>query len=199
MALTTKGLDTRARIIDGASQVLRDGDFGEILLDDVLALTNTSKGQLFHYFPGGKDELLIDVMQHEADRVLADQQPYLGDLGSWRAWEQWREALIARYRAQGTHCPLNSLMGQAGNRPGADAVVRALLTRWQGALADGIRAMQAAGNVDDALDAHRVAGALVAGIQGGVTVMRSTGSTEHLEAVLEVVLAQLRPAGRLHR
>ena len=192
MPLTTKGLGTRARIIEGAAQVLRDGDFGEIVLDDVLALTNTSKGQLFHYFPGGKDELVVDVMRHEADRVLADQQPYLGDLGSWQAWERWREALIARYRAQGTHCPLNSLMGQAGNRPGADAVVRALLVRWQGALADGIRSMQAAGHVDVALDPDRFAGALVAGIQGGVTVMRSTGSTDHLESVLDVLLDQLR-------
>ena len=119
MALTSKGLDTRARIIDGASQVLRDGDFGEILLDDVLALTNTSKGQLFHYFPGGKEELLLAVARHEADRVLADQQPPLGALTSWAAWERWRDSVVARYRAQGAHCPLSALMAQVGSTPDA--------------------------------------------------------------------------------
>ncbi|MFC7624159.1 hypothetical protein [Microlunatus sp. GCM10028923] len=46
-------------------------------------MTRTSKGQLFHYFPGGKEELLLAVARHEADRVLDDQQPHLGDLTSW--------------------------------------------------------------------------------------------------------------------
>ncbi len=35
-----------------------------------MARTGTSKGQLFHYFPAGKDELLVAVAQFEADQVL---------------------------------------------------------------------------------------------------------------------------------
>jgi len=30
-------------------------------LDDVCARTATSKGQIFHYFPGGKEELLMST------------------------------------------------------------------------------------------------------------------------------------------
>ena len=44
--------------------------------------TGTSKGQLFHYFPGGREDLLLAVADYEAGRVLADQQPYLGQLTS---------------------------------------------------------------------------------------------------------------------
>jgi hypothetical protein len=72
----------------------------------------TSKSQLFHYFPDGREQLLAAVARHEADRVLADQQPYLSGLTSWRAWTAWRNAVVERYRAQGRHCPLSMLVFQ---------------------------------------------------------------------------------------
>jgi AcrR family transcriptional regulator len=192
MTLTAKGHATRDRIITGAAAHMRANELGEITLDEVRMATGTSKGQLFHYFPGGKEELVLAVMRHEADRVLADQQPYLGDLSSWRAWERWRESVISRYREQGTHCPLNSLIGQIGSTPGADEVTRALLTRWEANLVTGITTMQESGEIRADLSAERTAAALVAGIQGGVVVMWSTGSTEHLEAALELLFEQLR-------
>ncbi|MEJ1229761.1 MAG: TetR/AcrR family transcriptional regulator [Galbitalea sp.] len=192
MALTEKGRSTRRRIVEGAAAFLRENDLGELTLDDVRAATATSKGQLFHYFPGGKDELMLEIMGHEAARVLDDQQPYLGDLSSWQAWDDWRRVLIARYRAQGTHCPLNSLMGKVGTIPGSAAVVTALLTRWQGQLAEGIRLMQGARLIRAELSPERTAAALVAGIQGGVVVMWSTGNTAHLESVLDVLFTEMR-------
>lgn len=192
MTLTLKGEATRTRIIEGAAGYLRSVEFADITLDDVMAATHTSKGQLFHYFPDGKDQLLLAVMQVEAERVLADQEPHLSTLDSWAAWARWRDALVDRYRAQGTACPLNSLVSQIGATPGAERVTLALLMRWQGHLADGIRSMQASGRIRQNLDAHRSAGALVAAIQGGVVVMWSTGTTEHLEAAVDSVLESLR-------
>lgn len=189
---TRKGQATRERIVEGAADHLRGTDDGTITLDDVRALTGTSKGQLFHYFPGGKDELLVAVVRLEAQRVLDDQQPYLGRLTTWEAWGRWRDVVVARYRAQGSRCPLNALMGQVGGVPGAADVARTLVTRWEGHLADGIRAMQAAGEVRAALAADRAAAALVAGIQGGVLLLRSTGETSHLEAALDQAIDHLR-------
>jgi len=192
MTITRKGRTTRARIVQGAAAYLRENEFSAITLDDVGAATRTSKGQLFHYFPGGKDELLLEVMRDEADRVLTDQQPYLGDLGSWQAWEAWRDSVVARYRAQGTHCPLNSLIGQLGSTPGASEVTRALIQRWQKHLTDGIRSIQESGAMRADRSAERLSAALLAGIQGGVVVMRSTGDTAHLESVLDVLFESMR-------
>lgn len=192
MGLTTKGRATRQRIIDGAAAHLRDDAPGDMTLDDVRAVTGTSKGQLFHYFPGGKEELLLAVARAEADKVIADQQPHLGALTSWAAWEDWRNAVVARYRAQGASCPLGSLMNQVGATPGAAEVVTTLLNQWQGDVLRGITAMQAQGDVDPALDADRTAAAFIAGIQGGVQMLRTTGSTAHLEATLDVLIEHLR-------
>src|SRR5260370_36818894 len=83
--LTAKGKVTRNRIVEGAAVVLRAKGVSAAPLDDVMARTQTSKSQLFHYFPAGKDELLLAVAQYEADQVLEDQQPYLGCLDSCAA------------------------------------------------------------------------------------------------------------------
>jgi hypothetical protein len=64
--------------------------------------------------------------------------------------------------------------------------------RWQGEIAGGIRRMQATGEVDPAVDAARSAAALLAGIQGGVLLLLTTGSSAHLEAALDVGIAQLK-------
>jgi AcrR family transcriptional regulator len=192
MALTAKGRATRQRIIEGAAQYLLGDDPGEVTLDDIRAITGTSKSQIFHYFPAGKEELLLAVARYESQRVLDDQQPHLGSLTSWAAWSRWRDAVVARYRAQGRNCPLGALMTQVGSTPGTAEVVTTLLAQWQAHVGQGIAAMQAAGLVRPRLDPDRVSAAFIAGIQGGVQVLRSTGSTWHLEATLDELIDHLR-------
>lgn len=192
MTFTTKGLATRQRIIEGAATYLRTDEPGDATLDDIRAVTRTSKGQIFHYFPGGKEELLLEVARYEADRVLEDQQPHLGQLDSWEAWQSWRDALVARYRAQGARCPLASLMNQVSAVPGAQEVTTTLLHEWQQRVARGITSMQERGDMRADLDADRMANALVVGIQGGVSMLRVTGDTAHLESVFDVLVDHLR-------
>ncbi|WBB67912.1 TetR/AcrR family transcriptional regulator [Micromonospora sp. WMMD812] len=190
---TRKGSTTRQRIIEGAAAEIRERGIAVFRLDDVLARTRTSKSQLFHYFPGGKEELLLEVARLEADRVLTDQQPMLGDLTSWPAWQAWRDRVVARYLAQGQECPLQTLLSQLGGRtPGAQAVVTELMRQWQAEITAGIRHMQDAGEMVAGVDAERAAGALLAGIQGGVLMMLSTGRITHLEDAMDVAIENLR-------
>ena len=194
-ALTPKGQATRARIIAGAAEVLREKGVAFTTLDDVRARTGTSKSQLFHYFPGGKDQLLLDVAQYEANQVLEGQQPYLGCLDSWDVWYRWRDALVERYESQGDHCPLGSLFLQIGrSTPGARAMVIELMKKWQASLASGIRALQSSGHLSTSVDVDETAAALLAGIQGGVTIMLSTGDSAHLRAAIDWGIMRLREA-----
>ncbi len=191
--LTNKGSATRARIIAGAAAEIRGRGAAETTLDDVLARTRTSKSQLFHYFPDGKGQLLLEVATSEAERVLSDQQPHLGQLNSWTAWQSWRNAVVDRYRLQGRHCPLSGLLSQlGGDSPDIQAVITSLFDRWQRDITAGIREMQRQGKVGPRLDVDRTAAALLAGIQGGVVVMLTTGRLTHLEAALDVGIAHLR-------
>ena len=61
--LTAKGEATRRRIIEGAAAVIRSNGVAATTLDDIRAHTQTSKSQLFHYFPDGKDQLLLAVAE----------------------------------------------------------------------------------------------------------------------------------------
>jgi AcrR family transcriptional regulator len=191
--LTAKGAATRQRIIDGAADEIREHGIARATLDDICRRSATGKSQLFHYFPGGREELLLAVAAREAGRVLADQQPYLGALTSWAAWQAWRDAVIERYRRQGARCPLGVLITELGRHtPAAQAVTRELLRQWQAQVQAGIAAMQQRGDVAAGIDPARTAAAIVAGIQGGVTVLMATGSVEHLAAALDTALDYLR-------
>jgi AcrR family transcriptional regulator len=190
--LSPRGAATRARIVEGAARIMRSEGVVQTTLDDVLAGTRTSKGQLFHYFPGGREELLLAVAEREAARVLADQEPHLSRLDSWPAWRGWRDAVVSRYEAQGPDCPLHALMVQVdASSPGSHAVVIELMRAWELALERGIRRMQAAGEIDESHDPAAVAKGLVAVVQGGVQVLMATGDSTYLATGLDLALAGL--------
>ncbi|WSI35583.1 TetR/AcrR family transcriptional regulator [Streptomyces sp. NBC_01341] len=191
--LTPKGAATRSRIVEGAAAQIRAGGAAASTLDDIRARTSTSKSQIFHYFPGGKEELLLAVAAREAELVLEDQEPHLSDLGSWEAWQDWRDAVLRRYEQQGVTCPLGVLMTELGRTtPAAQVLTGRLIDQWQAALRRGVRRMQDCGEMDAGLDADRTAAALLAAVQGGVAILMSTGRVTHLEAALDTTLGLLR-------
>jgi AcrR family transcriptional regulator len=189
---TAKGMATRQRIIEGAAAEIRVNGAVATTLDDVMARTGTSKSQLFHYFPHGKEQLLLAVAELEAARVLSDQQPHLSKLTSWAAWQRWRDVVVERYRKQGQQCPLSTVMSEMGRTPGAQAVTSALIVQWRTEIESGVRAMQQQGKIAESVDPGRTAAALLAGIQGGVSVLLNTGDIGYLEAALDVGIANLR-------
>lgn len=190
---TAKGRATRRRIIEGAATEIRAQGVAQTTLDDIMSRTHTSKSQLFHYFPGGKEQLLLAVAEYESQMVIDDQQPHLSALTSWAAWQRWRDAVVDRYRRQGQNCPIAVLMSEIGRTtPGAQAVTAELMAKWHGAIAAGIREMQGQGKIAGAVDADRAAAALLAGIQGGVGIMLATGDLSYLEAALDEAIGALR-------
>ncbi|WP_225986923.1 TetR family transcriptional regulator C-terminal domain-containing protein [Streptomyces spectabilis] len=133
----------------------------------------------------------------EAARVIDEQQMELGSLTSWAAWRQWRDKVVARYRAQGGDCPLHAALAHLGGATDATRTVAGeLLGRWRRQLAAGIRHMQSSGEIAPALDADREAAALLAGIQGGVLIVMTTGGIAHLEAAIDTGIAHLRASVR---
>ncbi|MCS7479173.1 TetR/AcrR family transcriptional regulator [Umezawaea endophytica] len=195
MTKTAKGAATRQRIVEAAAAEIRERGTVVTTLDDVCRRSGTGKSQMFHYFPRGREQLLLAVTELEARNVFDDQEPYLSQLTSRQAWRQWRDVVVETCRTQGLHCPLGVLIADVGRySPAAQAVARQLIRRWQDAVRAGVEATQAAGEADPRIDADRLAAAVVTVIQGGVSVLLSTGSADHLEIALDMVLGPiLRP------
>jgi AcrR family transcriptional regulator len=189
--LTAKGAATRQRIIAGAAALIRERGPAATSLDDVLIATAASKSQLFHYFPEGRHDLLLAVARHEADIVLAAQEPYLSDLTSARKWQAWRLAVIAHYRELGDRCPLGALTAQLGKTsPEARAIVTGLYDKWEASLLAGAEVMLPPG-----VSAAETARGILAAIQGGVVMLQATGRVAYLESGLDLALAPLHVSG----
>ncbi|HEX3783799.1 MAG TPA: TetR/AcrR family transcriptional regulator [Pseudonocardiaceae bacterium] len=194
--LTSKGAATRQRIVEGAAVLIRQQGVPAVGLDDIRAATATSKSQLFHYFPDGKSDLLLAVARHEADLVLADQQPMLGDLTTWRKWQAWRKRVIENYDARRQGCPLSALTAQLRLvSPEAQEIITDLYDRWHGYLAAGVRALKSAGEIDASIDAEAAATSVLTAVTGGATLLQATNRIGYLEIALTEALDDLRRPG----
>ena len=168
--------------------------FGGTSLDDVRAGTATSKSQLFHYFPGGKSELVGAIAAFQSERVLDAQRPFLDALDTWAAWSGWRDAVLAHYCAQ-PHwgCPIGSLVGELAGRDQVLAgQVATYMDRWREYLADGLARMRAGGLLRSSADPQALALSIFAALQGGLLLTQTMESCEPLRAALDGALAALR-------
>ncbi len=192
-SLTAKGAATRDRIVVAAADLVLEHGARGTSLDDVRDATQTSKSQLFHYFPQGKSELIESIATLQAERVLEAQRPHLEHLDSWSAWEAWRAAVIDHYASQRhLRCPIGALTAELiASEPERAVLLTAFMDRWRGYLTAGIRRMVAAGLLASETDADRLALSVFASLQGGLALMAMSDSIEPLGAALDGALSAL--------
>jgi AcrR family transcriptional regulator len=192
-SLTSKGAATRDRIVlTAADLVLARGARGTSL-DDIRAATQTSKSQLFHYFPDGKGELIEAIAALQAERVLDAQRPYLDRLDSWSDWDGWRTAVIEHYASQPhLRCPVGALTAELiASEPERATLLIAHMDRWLSFLTTGVQRMAEGGLLAPDADPERLALSVFASLQGGLALMAMTDSIEPLRAALDGALDAL--------
>ena len=62
--------DTRIRMIEGATSLMRTHGFAATSFKDVWELTDTPRGSVYFHFPGGKEELGREVIRNACDTLL---------------------------------------------------------------------------------------------------------------------------------
>jgi AcrR family transcriptional regulator len=194
--LTPKGAVTRARIVEAAADLVLARGVGGTSLDDIRAGTGTSKSQLFHYFPGGKSELVSAIAAFQSERVLDAQRPFLDTLDTWEAWARWRDAVVVYYSSQPSWgCPIGALASElVGGDPARAAEVAAYMDRWRGYLELGLTRMRDAGLLRADADPATLALATFASLHGGLQLTQTMESSAPLEAALDAALTALRAA-----
>jgi TetR/AcrR family transcriptional regulator, transcriptional repressor for nem operon len=187
--LTPKGERTRARIVAAAAALIYERGVAGTTFEDVRTAAEISGSQLSHYF-AGKDELVQAVIDYQADAIVANQEQ--ADLGTTEGIEAWRDMVITAARSTGGKggCPLGSLGGQlAETDPEARALIAAGFTRWSSAIADGLRALQAAGHLPAGVTPDDLAVTLLAALQGGLLLAQVQRDTRPLETAVDTILA----------
>lgn len=61
--------DTRTRILETTALLLRQRGYHGTSLNDILGASGAPRGSLYFHFPGGKDQLVIEVTRDSVDQV----------------------------------------------------------------------------------------------------------------------------------
>ena len=62
--------DVRERMVAGATQLLATKGLQATSFSEVIELTNTPRGSIYHHFPGGKDELVLAALKQSCTLML---------------------------------------------------------------------------------------------------------------------------------
>jgi TetR/AcrR family transcriptional repressor of nem operon len=188
--LTRKGQATRDRIVAAAAAEMFQRGVARTSLDEIKAAAGVSSSQLYHYFTD-KHELVLAVIDHQTETILAGQEPLLSRLDSIASLRAWRDQLVGFQRqlhcAGG--CPIGTLGAElAETDPEARAEVAGGFARWEAGIRTGLRAMADRGELQEGADPDALALALLAALQGGLLLTQIRRDTQALEAGLDAMI-----------
>jgi TetR/AcrR family transcriptional repressor of nem operon len=194
---TDKGRATRERIVSAAADLVRANGVRATSIDEVIDAAGVSKSQLYHYFDD-KADLIRSVVDHTKTVLIDLQQAFLERLDDWAGVSAWFDAIVADETSRHTRggCPLGSLVPELAD---SDELARNVLAHafdeWQNHLAQGLRRMQACGELRGDADPERLATATMASLQGGLLLSQVRRDPGQLRTALDSAMAHLQ----LHR
>jgi AcrR family transcriptional regulator len=135
-------------------------------------------GSTYHYFPGGKDQLVTEAVRYAGDtvtRALAERLT-AGPVEGLRSFlALWRDVVISTEHRAG--CPVLAVAVQESDVPAVEAAAEVFRT-WEALLATSLQE-----NGVTVPRARRLAALVVAAVEGAVAVCRADRSTRALDDV----------------
>jgi TetR/AcrR family transcriptional repressor of lmrAB and yxaGH operons len=177
--------DVKAKMAAGAAQLLAQRGLEGTSFAEVLALTGTSRGSVYHHFPAGKNELVATALDLVSARTAAALEPARGRsakavtelfLGLWRD-------LLDRGRLT-AGCAVVAVT-VAADSPDLAEQTGTIFRSWR----DQLTSLYVDAGV--AADAARsFATVLIASTEGAVVLSRAERSRDPFDTVAAALLAQ---------
>lgn len=183
--------DPRQRLIDTAADLLRRRGLQSTSIREVSKHARAPLGSTYHYFPGGKPQLISEAVTQTGERIgaLLAQALAAGPVEGLEAFlARWRDILVANDFTVG--CPVIAIAaddaaGEADALPlsaAADA-----LNRWTRVIADAL-----AGAGMAATDARATATFIIASVEGAILMCRATRSIAPFDDVADQLIRRVR-------
>ena len=173
---------TRRRMLVSAVEVLRERGAAGVTIDEVLARSKSPRGSVYHHFPGGRSQILIEALQYAGDSMTSaiDNAASQGPMALLHQFvELWEGVLQESDFAAG--CPVvAAAISTADEDPRLSADAAEIFARWRAALT---RSFQGDGFDADAAGALAIT--TIAAIEGAVVLCRSLRSAEPLREVTD--------------
>jgi AcrR family transcriptional regulator len=173
----------RERMVISAALLIRERGAQPTAIADVLEHSGAPRGSAYHYFPGGRTQLLCEAIDYAGEYVatrIADADSGLAALDGLVAY--YRKQLVrSDYRAG---CPVVAVTVEAGDpakgEQAAPVIERAAaaFARWtdvitQRLVADGVSAARA----------EQLATLITTAIEGAIIVVRASRDLKPLDTV----------------
>jgi AcrR family transcriptional regulator len=192
--LTRKGRSTRERIVRTAADLIFQQGVAGTSIDDVRRAAGVSGSQMTHYFQD-KRSLVRAVVAWRAHSVIGPHRPDLDRLDSFEALDRWADQNVSGQREPSgpAGCRFGSLAGELAE---SDADTRrdlaAGFVQWEARFRDGLQAMRDRGELRREADPALLAVGILAALQGGMLLTKTTRDVRHLEAALRTTLDHVR-------
>jgi TetR/AcrR family transcriptional repressor of nem operon len=187
--------DTRDRILEAGAEVIGAKGFNGSGLNEILLRAGVPKGSFYHYF-GSKEEFGVALIEKARDEYLESLRKHLGDrkrtsVQRLRAiFVETREECAASGATVECIIPKLALETATLSEP-VHAAVKCVYQQWSAIIAQVIREGQAAGEIDRAHDADRLANVLVMLWEGAAIRMQIDRSLQPLDDFLAFVFDSL--------
>jgi TetR/AcrR family transcriptional regulator, lmrAB and yxaGH operons repressor len=180
-------ISERADLLPVLGEIFRDHGFEAASLSVIGARTGLGKGSLYHFFPGGKEEMAKAVLD-EIDRWFENEvfRP-LREGGNAAADIEAMLVAVDGYFRSGHRICLVGALALADSRERFAAQIAGYFAAWQEALAG---ALARAGRADP----DGLAEEVLALIQGGLVLARARDEADIFTRLLARLRLKLRPA-----
>ena len=192
----------RERMVVSAALLIRERGAHPTAIADVLAHSGAPRGSAYHYFPGGRTQLLCEAVDYAGEFMAA----HLGRASSGLdalddLFEYYRDQLQrSDFRAG---CPVVAVAVEAGDpdKPEQSAAVReraaAVFARWRQVIAELLTA-----DGVSAARARELAVLVLSSFEGALVIARAGRDIEPVEAVhaqLRSLIVTETPSARTNR
>jgi TetR/AcrR family transcriptional regulator, transcriptional repressor for nem operon len=198
MPATKQGRATRERIVRATAELIAERGAAGTSLDDVRAATGASKSQLYHYF-GDKRGLVQAVVDYQCAAVLGLQAHALASVSTQEDLERWADAMVAVVEEQDARggCPVGTL---AASLSDTDEELRTSLSEafraWSDAIRGALLRLRENGLIAADADLDALTTMVLAAIQGGLLLAKTSRDARQLRIALDGAIAQLRQRDR---
>jgi|JI10StandDraft_1071094.scaffolds.fasta_scaffold25211_7 TetR/AcrR family transcriptional repressor of lmrAB and yxaGH operons len=177
---------TKDEVLSRLLEVFRRDGYDGASLAEISRATGLGKSSLYNHFPGGKEQMALEVLAALGASLERDLFAPLAAAGPReKRLDAMLEAIDAFYDGGNKACLLERLAASVDRRPFSRPLAAAF-TRWMGA----IEALAIEAGVKGAVAARRAEDAVVR-IEGALVVSAAMGETGPFERALADIRATL--------
>jgi TetR/AcrR family transcriptional regulator, lmrAB and yxaGH operons repressor len=180
-AASSEKRDGRARLLNGARQLLAEKGYAGMELRDVAEHGKAPRGSIYHHFPGGKRQLAVEAATLEGTQIRDLIERSLSEHGVKETLTRFGEIFRRRVEdhPERLGCPVAAAALARPEDPALATAATAAFASWEEPIATALREEGVS-----AKDAETFAGLVVSTVEGALIRARAAGDPAPLDSAV---------------